>query len=536
MPDDCGPVPGVVGAGRQEPTDSVIDRPGSRNAGPVICNDWFDTTSDGQGPCRFSRQRENVIMTQKHVALINPKTVNKYYHLNLGGVDRLFAWFFRRCYDKQFEIPSHTYCTTMPPVTLYALESLFGNRCRCTIVDEQVDTIDYNMNADLVCMTATTPQIPRACELAQRFRARGISTAVGGVHATCLPDECSNHFDTVCVGEAEGYIDEMLADLERGALKRRYVNHKEISLEDVPFYRYEIGGGKYLPFHVINYSRGCVFKCDYCSIQSTLGNFRTRPVKKVVERIQEVGSRNLWFPDATLTANPQRARDLFRALIPLKVRWLGQITLNIAKDEAMLDLMAESGCWLVGIGFESLSQLNIHTSRKVQNRVEDYSRVIQALHDRNIAIEGNFVFGFDEDQPDVFDTTARFIIDAAVDLPECYVLTPYPDTALFQRLKAEGRIVDYDWTHYDNTHFAYMPVFQPKNMTREELWEGCKRVERKIYTSWNTFRRLMKARVWHAPSLIANIIYSRRLVARGNLVPIGEHIEIAALKRKSKMA
>jgi radical SAM superfamily enzyme YgiQ (UPF0313 family) len=385
-----------------------------------------------------------------------------------------------------------------------------------------VDTIDYDLDADLVCLTATTPQIPHSIEIARRFRARGIRTAIGGVHATCLPDECARHFDVVCIGEAEGYLDELMSDLQNDTLKPRYVNHASVSLDNVPFYNYEIGAGKYLPFHVINYSRGCVFKCDYCSIQSTLGSFRTRPVEKVVERIKQVGSKNLWFPDATLTANPQKARELFKALIPLKVRWLGQITLNIAKDEAMLDLMAESGCWLVGIGFESLSQLNIRTSRKVQNRVEDYARVIEALHQRKIAIEGNFVFGFDEDQIDCFDATARFVIDMGIDLPEFYVLTPYPDTQLYQRFKAAGRIVDFDWTHYDNTHFAYPPVFQPKNMSREELWEGCKRVEAKVYTPWNTVRRLMKARVPHIPVLIANVIYSRRLVARGDLVPVGE--------------
>lgn len=466
-------------------------------------------------------------MTKKHLLLINPKTVNKYYHLNLDGVDRLFAWFFRNFYDRNFQIPSHTYCTTMPPVTLYALESLFGARCRITVIDEQVDAIDYSLDADLVCLTATTPQIPHSIEIARRFRARGIPTAIGGVHATSLPDECARHFEVVCVGEAEGYIDELLADLQNDALKPRYVNETAVSLEDVPFYRYHIGGGKYLPFHVINYSRGCVFKCDYCSIQATLGNFRTRPVARVVERIKEVGSKNLWFPDATLTANPQKARELFKALIPLKVRWLGQITLNIAKDEAMLDLMADSGCWLAGIGFESLSQLNMRTSRKVQNRVEDYARVIKALHQRNIAIEGNFVFGFDEDQPDCFDATARFVIDTGIDLPEFYVLTPYPDTQLYQRFKAAGRIVDFDWTHYDNTHFAYPPVFEPKNMTREELWEGCKRTEAKVYTPWNVARRLMTARVPHMPVLIANLIYARRLVARGDLVPVGEELEAA---------
>ena len=461
-------------------------------------------------------------MPKPKVLLINPKTVNKYYHLNYGGLDHAFAWFFRKFYDRRFQIPSHTYCTTIPPITLYALESLFDGRCEATIVDEQVDPLDLQSTADLVCITATTPQIPRAYEMARHFRSRGILTAIGGVHASALPDECAEHFDAVCIGEAEGYVDELLHDLAAGCLKSRYVNGAKISMADVPFYRYEIGGGKYLPFHVINYSRGCVFKCDYCSIQSTLGNFRTRPVEKVVEQIESVESRNLWFPDATLTANPQRARELFKALVPLKVRWLGQITLNVAKDEAMLDLMAESGCWLAGIGFDSLGKLNMRTAHKVQNRVEDYARVIQALHDRNIAIEGNFVFGFDEDQDDVFDSTAQFVLETGIDLPEFYVLTPYPDTELYRRLRAEGRIIDHDWTHYDNTHFHYLPVFQPKNMSRETLREGSRRAERKVYSAAGTLRRLAKARVFHPPVLIANAIYSRRLAQHGDLIPAGE--------------
>ena len=241
------------------------------------------------------------------------------------------------------------------------------------------------------------------------------------------------------------------------------------------------------------------------------------------KEIERAGSKNLWFPDATLTANPQRAGAV-PALVPLKVRWLGQITLNVARDEAMLDLMAQSGCWLAGIGFDSLSPLNLRTARKVQNRADDYARVIKALHDRNIAIEGNFVFGFDEDRGDVFDSTARFAVEVGVDLPEFYALTPYPDTELYRRLKAEGRIVDNDWSHYDNTHFHYLPVFQPKHLSREELRNGCRRAERKAYSLAGMVRRLARARVFHAPVLIANLIYRRRMRSRGNLIPEGENL------------
>jgi len=291
-------------------------------------------------------------MTTKRVLLINPKTVNKYYHVSRTGIDRALSKFFAWSYDRKFDIPTHSHCTTMPPISLYALEGLIAGRCDVEIVDEQVDEIDFEQQADLVCVTSTTPQIRRAYQISGEFLRRSVPTVIGGVHATCMPDECSRYFTTVCVGEAEGYMDRLIDDFIDGRLASRYVNDKLVSMEETPFYRYDIGGGKYLPFHVINFSRGCPFRCEFCSIQSTLGSFRTRPVGSVVREIERVGSRNIWFPDATLTANPRRARELFNALKPLKIRWLSQITLNIARNLKMLDLMADSGCWLVSIGFE----------------------------------------------------------------------------------------------------------------------------------------------------------------------------------------
>lgn len=458
------------------------------------------------------------------ILLVNPKTVNKYYHVVQSPVDRLFSKFFRWSYDKRFDIPTHSHCTTMPPISLYALEALIGSRCDVQIVDEQVDEIPFDEDIDLVCITSTTPQISRAYQISSLFRNRGIPTAIGGVHATCLPNECQSFCTSVCVGEAEGYIDQMLQDLNNRRMARRYENRLSVSMNDTPFYRYELGGGKYLPFHVINFSRSCPFKCDFCSIQSTLGTFRTRTVSSVVNEIVRVGARDIWFPDATLTADVKRAKELFEALKPLKIRWLSQITLNMTRDRKLLDLMAESGCWLVSIGFESLSQRNVKTASKFQNKVEDYGQVIRELHNRNIAIEGNFVFGFDEDDGTAFDTTAQFVIDVGIDLPEFYVLTPYPDTQLFKRLKAENRIVDYNWAHYDNTHFHYLPVFLPKNMSREELRDGCRQAERKVYSISNSIRRLMNSRICRVPALMANYIYSSRIKSRHDLIPLSETV------------
>ena len=463
-------------------------------------------------------------MENKRILLVNPKTVNKYYHVKRTPVDTLFSKFFKWSYHRKFNIPTHSPCTTIPPMSLYAIKALIDHRCEVLTVDEQVANIDFDIDVDLACLTSTTPQIRRAYQIAAVFSARGIPTVIGGVHATCLPDECQKYFNTVCVGEAEGYMDQLLEDFLNGQLARRYVNRKLISMDDTPFCRYDIAEGMYLPFHVINFSRGCPFNCEFCSIQSTLGSYRTRSVDSLLKEIKRVGSRNLWFPDATLTGSPKKAKELFTALKPLNIRWLGQITMNVASDPMLLDLMAESGCWFVGIGFESLSEKNIETASKSQNKVEDYEKIIRELHQRNIAIEGDFVFGFDEDDDSVFDATAEFVINAGIDLPEFYVLTPYPGTGLFKRLKAQGRIVDSNWSHYDNTHFHYLPVFEPRNMSRENLREGCRRAERKVYMARNTVRRIWRSRVLRMPSLIANYIYSSRIETRHDLIPLSEQL------------
>jgi radical SAM superfamily enzyme YgiQ (UPF0313 family) len=455
----------------------------------------------------------------KSVLLVNPTTLNKYYHPKISWSDRAFEFLFNRLYDPNFQVPLGANCTTMPPVTLYALEALFSGRCEIQIVDEQVEAIDFDSDYDLVCVTSTTTQIVRAHEISSRFRSRGVKTAIGGVHASSLPDECQEHFDVVCIGEAEQYIDRLIQDLYNGALASRYESNEFAPMDKIPFYDYRIGGGRYLPFHVINFSRGCVFNCDFCSIKSTLGTFRTRPVGAVIAEIERKESKYIWFPDATLTANPRRAKELFKALIPLGIKWVSQITMNIADNEEILDLMEASGCMLVSIGFETLNDNNMKTAKKTQNKVGDYRSMIDSLHSRNIAIEGNFAFGFDEDETDVFEKTAAFIVESGIDLPELYMLTPYPDTELYTRLLREQRIVDFDWSHYDNTHFLHLPVFQPKKMSREELLEGCRTAERSVYSRRSTLKRLAKSRVVHLPILGANWIYSNRMSAKGNLTP-----------------
>jgi radical SAM superfamily enzyme YgiQ (UPF0313 family) len=461
-------------------------------------------------------------MGNKRIMIVNPWTPNKYYYVASGWLGKLFIRLAKKLCNHKLNFPGSSASTVMPPVTLFAVEAAFGDKCDTVVIDEQIEDIDFNADVDLVCITATTPQANRAYEVSSRFRRRHMPTAIGGIHATVLPEECAQHCDVVCIGEAEGYAGELISDLENNRLEKRYESSEPVSLDSVPFYRYEIASDKYTPFHVINFSRGCSFNCDFCAIQSVFGKYRTRPVAQIVKEIESLGAKNLWFPDGSLTCNPAKTRELLKALVPLRVRWLGQASMNIAGDESMLDLLAESGCWLLSIGFESIDQASIDCAGKPQNKVSDYRRFIRALHQRGIAIEGNFVFGFDTDDVSVFRRTADFIINTGIDIPEIYVLTPYPGTPLFERLKSEGRICDYNWLHYDNTHFKYLPVYQPKRMSKEELRAGCRSVEKAVYSAINTIRRLKNSRVLKPLVAIANFIYLVRMKTRRTLLPFSK--------------
>jgi radical SAM superfamily enzyme YgiQ (UPF0313 family) len=401
-----------------------------------------------------------------------------------------------------------------------ALQRLFEERSwRTVLIDEQVEPIDFSLCADLVCVTATTTQYQRAAQTALRFRNRGIPTAIGGIHATCLPDQCRTDFDTVCVGEAEGYIDEVLRDLLNGQLQTVYRSETPVDMDKVPFLRYDFQSGKHLPFHVVSFSRGCDFNCDFCSIRSTLGKHRTRSVKSVIDHISQVGAQEIWFADASLTGDRKKARELFKALTPLNINWLGFVSFDVCLDEEMLDLMVESGCWLVSVGFETLNERNLKTAGKRQNKVKEYRKAIKLLHNRRIAIDGNFVFGFDGDSEDVFERTATFSVEMGIDMPEFYVLTPYPGTPLYQRLSAEGRIVDHNWSHYENIHFEHLPIFEPLGMTREQLREGCLQADCIAYNPWNTIRRLRNSGMFRPAIVIGNYIYMRRIIQKKNLLP-----------------
>ncbi|MFM2057475.1 MAG: hypothetical protein RLY71_1860 [Pseudomonadota bacterium] len=395
------------------------------------------------------------------------------------------------------------------PLTLTTLAALVPPElgARIEVFDEGIEELPATLDADLIGITAITGTAPRAYELADQFRARGQTVVLGGPHITLLPDEAAAHADAVVVGYAEDTWPELLRDFARGALKARYQQAADFSLDrpDMPFARRELFDAKhFLTQAVFEATRACAHDCEFCVAPSAWGRKQfQKPVAWVIEDIRRSGAKRILFIDLNLVSDRTYATELFTALVPLGVRWFGLSTVLIAHDRTLLELMARSGCRGLLLGLETLTSGGLQDARKKFNGSVDYAALIDDLHRLGIAIQGCFVFGLDHDTPDVFDSTAEFAIDCGIDLPRFAVLTPFPGTPLHRRLDAQGRILTRDWSLYDAQHV----VFQPLHMTPQELAAGHERAWKKVYRYSAIARRLWKARAFEPLALGANLGY-----------------------------
>jgi radical SAM superfamily enzyme YgiQ (UPF0313 family) len=370
----------------------------------------------------------------------------------------------------------------MSQLTLPLMAALTSDGHDVRVVDENVEPIDFDQPVDLVGITALTPIAPRAYEVADEFRRRGATVVLGGVHPSLMADEAQEHADAVVVGEAEETWPIVIADLEKGELKRRYTADHKPDLVNLPVPRRDLmKKDAYLNIPKVETSRGCPFRCSFCSTTVFYGpRMRFRPVEDVIAEVKGIGNRFFFFTDNNITANKKYAKRLFRELAKLEVYWLSQGSIDMADDLELMQLAHESGCVGMLVGFESLSEENIaEMGKNASNRVEEYAEKIKIFHDHQIGLIGCFVFGFDGDDNTVFKKTVDFIMRNNVDCPQLTVLTPYPGTSLRDELQAQGRILHSRWEKYDVGNV----VFQPKQMTPEELQAGYNWACEKVY-SW----------------------------------------------------
>ena len=356
------------------------------------------------------------------------------------------------------------------------------------IVEEEFETLDLNEQADLVGITMMTCQAERGYRLADHFRRRGILTICGGSHATFMPKECGEHFDAVVVNEVEMVWDEIMTDFMAGSFKPVYRSDKLIDLGDMPMPRKELFRDhlKGTLSDVIQSGRGCPLGCEFCTVTQMYGKkFRTRPVEHVVEEIKRFNSKRLFFVDDNIFLSRSYAYELFEALIPLKIKWGSQGSMElICRDDELLKLAARSGCVSLFVGIETVDQNTLNAANKQFNQVRKYEENIRKIHRAGISVVGSFIFGFDEDDPDCFDKVLDFAVENRLSMVNCGILTPFPGSVTYANNLRDNKIVDFRWGQYTGTNL----VWRHPKMSKAEVEAGYDRFRRRFY-SWPSIAR-----------------------------------------------
>lgn len=361
--------------------------------------------------------------------------------------------------------------------------------------DEKAEAVPFDDRPDLVALSVETYTARRAYAIADDYRQRGVPVVMGGYHPTFLPDEALEHADAVVVGDAEGSWERLLAGFEAGGMQRKYCGGNDAPLTDYRIDRSIYRGKNYAPVELVQWGRGCRFSCDFCSIHSFYGtSLRVRPVDGLVAEIETLpAGRLIFFVDDNLFGRKSELLLLLDALKPLKRRWSCQISIDVAREDSMLDRLAEAGCSFVLIGFESLNEASLKQMGKAWNSVSgSYGRVVRALHSRNIGIYGTFVFGYDADTRDSIERTLDFALESRLEIANFNPLTPTPGSALFARLQEEGRLLTKKWW-LDPGYRYGDPTFEPRGMRAGELSDGVFEARRRFY-SWSSIgRRVVNA-------------------------------------------
>ncbi len=376
----------------------------------------------------------------------------------------------------------------MPQLALFILQGLTPKEHQVILLDEEAEDIDLEQNCDLVGISFMTSNASRAYWLAREFKKRGKTVVLGGVHPTLLPDEASPYGDAVVIGEAEGVWARLLEDHRNGRLKKIYHDPRPDLSGYVPKDFSKITKRHLFGMVPLMTTRGCPYHCDFCCVTDLYGKeIRHIPIENVVRDIRESGKKIFMFLDDNIIGHPGYAKELFTALKPLKISWVGQSSISLlVKDDELLKLAAESGCAGLFVGLESVKETQMSSMRKSFSSLQGLENGLKKVHRAGIFVLASMIFGFDEDTKDVFDDTVQFLIKNKVHSVAFNVLTPYPGTKTFQKMKEEGRLLTDDWKYYDHS----TAVFRPKNMSPYELMVGKIKARKAFYSPWSILRRL----------------------------------------------
>lgn len=377
----------------------------------------------------------------------------------------------------------------MQPLAIAVLSGLTPANWDRHLFDDRLEEIDYDRPTDLVAISVETYNAMRAYQIAAEYRKRNIPVIMGGFHPTFCPEEVLERADAICIGEAEGMWEEVLSDIAGGKLKRIYKSQPPESIKTIVD-RDIFAGKNYLDINLVEYGRGCKFKCKFCSITAFHNaTYRRRNVSEIIAELEQLKGKNIFFVDDNIVANIPELKELLKAMAPLNIKWVSQGSINMAWDDELLSLMVASGCIGVLIGFESLDNENMRLMNKGVNQIKKFPEAIKKLRLAGLRIYGTFIFGYSNDSDELLNETLHFSRQHKLFMAAFNHLVPFPGTDLYNDIEKAGQLRHEKWWLDEDYRFGQL-VYNPESkFDAKDIEEGCMGLRRKFYCLPSIFKR-----------------------------------------------
>lgn len=403
----------------------------------------------------------------------------------------------------------------MEPLNLGVLAALTPRDIDVVLYDDRCEPIPYDEATDLVALTVETYTARRSYEIADEYRRRGVPVVMGGVHPTFVPEECAQHCDSLFVGDAEDGWAQLVADARARCLKPIYRGQPGRPQPGVLTRRDIYEGKGYLPVSLMQFTRGCRFVCDFCAVTKYFD--RKHYLRDIDETVAEIASQDrklVFFVDDNIASDREALKELCRALIPLRINWVSQASLDITGDREAMDLMAQSGCLGHIMGFESITRDSVKEARKSPNlgKFDGYATQIRILREYGFQTWAAFTLGYDHDTVESVRATLDFALENRFTFAAFNILMPYPNTPLYERLEREERLLYGGKWWLDPSYRFNDAAFIPARMSPDELTEVCYEARRQFNS--------IGSMLWRFSDLKTNMRTVRRMSAFWQFTPV----------------
>jgi radical SAM superfamily enzyme YgiQ (UPF0313 family) len=365
----------------------------------------------------------------------------------------------------------------MEPLMLAVLAGMTPPDVECVMYDDRMESIPFEEPTDLAAITVETYTARRAYEIAAEYRLRGVPVILGGMHVSLLPEEAALHADSLFLGDAETVWSEVVEDARRRRLKRRYLGPPGVGQIGRVLPRRDLFRGKgYLPVSLMQYVRGCRFDCSFCAVSQYFDRKHYfRAIDEVLAEIEAQDRKFIFFIDDNIASDHKALAEFCHALIPMKVHWVSQASLDVTRNPGLMKLLERAGNWGNVTGFESITPASLRDAKKAPNlpRFTRYKEEVRILREHGMQSWAAFTLGYDHDTPESIEATVDFALESKFTLAAYNILMPYPNTPLYARLQKEGRHL-YGGTWWLHPEYRFNgAAFVPKLMSPEQLTAAC---------------------------------------------------------------